>query len=359
MNNKKGKMRENKGPRMTIIEGAGFLGVAAVVVSLTFPASMMAAWAAQIIGTNGNNVLQGTPFPDSIDALAGDDIVLAFEDIDVVCGDDGDDTINGGDEVGEGDKLWGGKGADNIYGGEGNDFLNGGYHVNPDPAVNPCYRVFTIGEGTFGEKLHGEGGNDEIIGTYGRETIEGGLGDDVVFDFGREEKSLIHGGDGNDKLHTDWGFITGEGGIDELWGGLKDDELRGGPGGDEIFALGGNDKIYGEGEDDKIFTAPGNDEVRAGAGNDVIEAGDEVDIIYGEGGIDRINAHGGNDKLDGGDGADHIFAGTGDDIILSSSAGDNIDCGDGHDIVLGGRVQVRNTTYKNCEFFPPTLQTLP
>jgi hypothetical protein len=61
------------------------------------------ALAATITGTDGNDVLAGTRYADSIGAGAGDDRVN---------GRAGNDKIWGGD--GE-DKLYGGKGRDRIY----------------------------------------------------------------------------------------------------------------------------------------------------------------------------------------------------------------------------------------------------
>jgi len=93
---------------------------------------------ATIVGTNGNDNMQGTP---------GDDVILGLG---------GNDTIYGG---GGNDRICGGNGADKLYGNTGNDRLDGG------------------------------AGNDELRDSYGNNTLVGGAGND-----------LLRSGSGNDTL---------------------------------------------------------------------------------------------------------------------------------------------------------------
>ncbi len=94
-----------------------------------------------ILGTPGNDVLQGTNHADAIVALSGDDQVFAGGGNDLIClgagadltdGGSGKDVIIGGGGpdrlIGSdgGDTIKGKRGRDRLFGGQGDDFLSGG-----------------------------------------------------------------------------------------------------------------------------------------------------------------------------------------------------------------------------------------
>jgi len=139
----------------------------------------------QIVGTEGDDVLEGTNGPD------------------IICGLGGNDTISGldGDDV-----LIGGAGNDTITGGEGNDVLRGG---------------------PGSDMLSGEGGDDILRGGRGGDVLSGGPGNDHLI-----------GGAGRDVL-------KGDSGIDILSGGPGGDILLGGPGDDHCKGGGGRDSRRG------------------------------------------------------------------------------------------------------------------
>lgn len=91
---------------------------------------------ATIVGTAGDDVLQGTKGRDIIVGLAGDDTIRGAGGNDLICGGNGDDIINGG------------AGNDNIFGGSGNDLMAGA------------------------------AGRDRMVGFKGRDTANGGPGID-------------------------------------------------------------------------------------------------------------------------------------------------------------------------------------
>ena len=73
-----------------------------------------------VVGTQGNDVLAGTPFADGVLALGGADTVRAGQGSDRACGGTGND------------KLFGEAGNDTLLGEAGGDLLNGG------PGVDQC-----------------------------------------------------------------------------------------------------------------------------------------------------------------------------------------------------------------------------
>lgn len=78
---------------------------------------------ATIIGTNGPDVLRGTPAADVILGLGGRDTLVGFKGADRACGGAGRDALLGGPGA---DRLLGGAGRDRLIGGPGKDRLKGG-----------------------------------------------------------------------------------------------------------------------------------------------------------------------------------------------------------------------------------------
>lgn len=141
-----------------------------------------------IVGTAGNNTLNGGNGRDLIFGLGGNDILNGSNNNDCLVGGDGNDRLNGsnGDDF-----LDGGDGTDTLNASNGDDTLVGGAQV---------------------DSLNGGNGNDLIDGGTGNDALTGGNGDDVM-----------DGNDGDDKL---WGNI----GNDTLIGGADTDTLNGGLG---------------------------------------------------------------------------------------------------------------------------------
>jgi hypothetical protein len=119
-----------------------------------------------IIGTQGADLLRGTPRRDVICGLGGNDWILAAGGNDVVYGGGGRDRLYG--ESGN-DQLFGGAGADRLLGGLGRDVLSGG-----------SLGDVLIG-GSGADRLLGGGNNDIIFARDGhRDWVNGGPGRDLV-----------------------------------------------------------------------------------------------------------------------------------------------------------------------------------
>lgn len=93
--------------------------------------------AGDLTGTNGNDVICGSPGPDRVAALFGHDLVFTFGGDDQIAASLGNDTV------------YAGPGTDRISGGDGADLLDG------------------------------QEGNDQITGELGVDTLHGGTGFDV------------------------------------------------------------------------------------------------------------------------------------------------------------------------------------
>lgn len=153
---------------------------------------------ATIVGTNGDDTINGTAGPDVIVGLAGDDRIRGDRGRDVICGGTGDDTLSGS---GEDDRLFGEHGADVLDGGEGgccvhhtntgDDYLSGGQGDD---------RLHTADFPTTGNTLHGDEGNDQLFAWSGG-WVHGDNGEDVIRQYTGD--SRLEGGNGQDDI-LDW-----------------------------------------------------------------------------------------------------------------------------------------------------------
>jgi Ca2+-binding RTX toxin-like protein len=177
------------------------VGIPTQCTQISFPNS-------PIIGTSGNDKINGT---------SRNDLIITYE---------GNDKIEGG---GGNDCIVSGEGNDNVEGGTGNDVLDLGI------------------------------GNDKADGGTGSDLVLGGGNDDDLK--GGSDIDQIYAGNGNDKVDGGSGIDTiyGEDGIDEINGGSDNDMILGGNGNDNMSGGSGNDNINGEADTDKAVGDSGTD----------------------------------------------------------------------------------------------------
>jgi Ca2+-binding RTX toxin-like protein len=204
---------------------------------------------ATIVGTEGDDVIRGTPGRD------------------VIWGGEGDDTIYG--SLGN-DLLCGGPGADTIHGGRGNDSVDGG-----------------AGDG---DRVNGDLGDDKILGGAGNyDEVAGDLGIDIV-----------NGGPGDlDLVHGDYGYDRMSGGAGRGDIASFATAVAGGKG-TGVWASLAKHRAFGDGHD-KLF------------GFESIEGSAFRDTLIGDKGANSIDGGPGDDHLRGGGGADVLNGGQGRD----------------------------------------------
>jgi Ca2+-binding RTX toxin-like protein len=239
-------------------------GVALVAAALTFIAAAPAeeedvprchGRRAEIIGTDGNDVLRGTPERDVIWGGPGDDEITGSLGNDLICGGGGDDLIHGGRGN---DELYGDAGTDRVIGDLGDDKASGG-----------------------------AGDDDEVAGSLGIDTLNGGPGDfDLVHgDYGYDR---MDGGPGSDDIASFATAIAGGKGSG-VWASLAAHKARG-DGHDRLFRF---EDIEGSAFRDTLIGTKGNNRINGGPGDDTLRGG------------------GGDDELVGGQGSDACFGATG------------------------------------------------
>ena len=176
-----------------------------------------------LVGTAGDDVLNGGETYRGIFGLDGNDALTGGAIDNVLDGGDGNDVIIGNGGV---DQLSGGTGDDIMQGGDGNDVLKG------------------------------DAGNDRLEGEAGDDTIDAGTGDD-----------LVNAGAGNDTV------LGGEGN-DTIFAGTGDDTAAGGAGDDTVYGQGGTDVVDGGTGNDLFVGAPGSYSYAfgTGSGHDIIDS---------------------------------------------------------------------------------------
>jgi Ca2+-binding RTX toxin-like protein len=248
-----------------------------------------------LIGGTGNDRIQGdflgagiyTDLRAGLKSLAADPIGIQGNDVidggagnDTIYGGGGDDTIDAGDDT---DTVYAGAGNDTVQGGAGIDYL-----VGDDP---------TGAQGI--DKMHGGDGADTLFGMGGDDVLSGDLGNDILI-----------GGAG--------GTSTGSGN-DTLDGGDGNDQLFGGDGNDILVGGAGTDTLMGEDGNDELTADGGSDTLDGGAGNDQFT----VNLGAGEA---LINDHEGTNTLVFGAGisaSDVSVSFSGGSIFVDFSAGDS------------------------------------
>jgi Ca2+-binding RTX toxin-like protein len=268
-----------------------------------------------IVGTEGNDVLNGTTGNDTIDGLGGNDTIYGLDGGDQLIGSTGDDSLYGeaGDDTldgGEGDDyLLPGPGVNAVIGGAGSDRLDLDYSTaTADLTVNYSNaNNGTISDGSTLKEvemvvLTSGAGNDtiDISATTVESYIEGGAGDDLITG-GSGYRNRLAGGAGNDTIY---------GGANHDTPDWNNGGLYGGEGNDTLYGLGGNDALYGEAGDDTLDGGDGDDGLSGGEGNDTLDGGEGHDGLAGEAGDDTL--YGGDgyyDYLSGGEGNDTVYGG--------------------------------------------------
>ncbi len=220
-------------------------------------------------------------------------------------GYDGDDTLSGGDGD---DLLIGGNGADSMDGGAGFDTVSFtgsgggvtiGFHREGSGAAAAGDTISGI------ERIIGSGYGDTLIGALsGTVTLDGGTGNDVLYDYGAD--GVLYGG-----AHYD--VLVGGDGDDLLYGGDGVDSLFGGAGADLIHGGAGNDTAsYRDSTTDLVMSLTS---LRGTAGDAAGDRYVSIENLIGGSGNDRIAGDGGFNQLFGSEGADTIEGGGGNDHL--------------------------------------------
>ena len=351
------------------------------------------AGATALVGTNGDDTINGFEGNDELFGLDGTDTLNGGDDNDLLDGGAGDDTLNGGagtdtasfasstEGVFAGLGNSGSGSAENLSGTEF-DFFTGienltGSGFNDSLNGNDSDNVLTGGDGH--DNLFGRGGNDTMLGgngddflrgSDGADYMDGGAGWDrvssfvvsptsgITFDLNHQDGTAQDTGQGMDILLN----------IEHASGTVLDDTLIGN---------GGDNWLWDGSDGDATVAATGDDNISAGGGNDLVEVGNGNDTLDGGTGIDTWSLLGGQSEITSAgvtvslalqgaaqDTEQGMMNATGFENLsgslyddnLTGDGGDNVIAGDtGNDTLLGGAGS--DTLYGDGRIHVDTHQT--
>jgi Ca2+-binding RTX toxin-like protein len=260
--------------RLVVLLGfsCGFMGAMAPVNAAPHCFGRIAT----IIGTPGNDRIQGTNSvdvivglkgADSISALGGDDLVCAGRGRDRIDGDHPDFPTSRAD-----DKLKGGRGDDSIVGEVGNDVLIG--KAGHDDLCDAFGADRSIG-GRGRDRFSCPGGDDVFRGGPGTDTVDFSAGIPTTVDL--RLKTRQETGWGNQRF-------------------LRIENLEGGPEGDQFFGNAAANFLWLSDSADVADGGGGPDRLIGGTGGDDLAGGAEDDVLDGRAGSDAGN---GGPHIDG------------------------------------------------------------
>jgi Ca2+-binding RTX toxin-like protein len=337
-----------------------------------------------------------------VNAGAGDDSVGFNSDaLATVYGGDGNDTLGGGDNYGDGTFVLSGDAGDDtlsannnyastqtaLYGGDGNDTLvnddlldttllvSGGAGTDTYDVYNPggvSSRTFDMNAAVTAVPASGPAGIESDVENL---NVEGGSYPGGIYVFGNGADNVIAvniaggitaEGEGGDDTIT----ANGTGSVG-LYGDAGNDTLLGSSGGGNVLYSGGDgtDRVDLSSYTDPLtlylsgLQASGTaaqiatggamefdgtvEQVYGGSGNDlIIAAPSGGDSLYGNGGNDTLTAQGGVDAL---------YGGAGDDTLNARDGGPTtVDGGDGTDTAY---IDAAGDTTANVETIYPGTPT--
>lgn len=320
---------------------------------------------ATIIGTNNNNILNGTASSDTIIGRAGNDQLFGNGGNDRLNGGTGNDLLNGGGGIDTADYsniVIGGTtyigatagvtvnlnqtGAQNTGGG-GLDTL-----VSIENLIGTNFNDILIGN-SANNVLSGLGGNDFLSGLAGNDQLNGDTGNDTLL--GGLGNDTLNGGTGSDtasysdaiagvrvNLHLVGAQNTGGGGIDtivsieNLTGSRFNDVLLGNAANNVLLGFDGNDQLIGGAGDDTLSGGRGNDVLDGGTGNNIADYSKAVAAVTV--GIDTSpEGNEGQPQDTVGAGIDtllnirNLIGSTFNDTLWGYEFGGTLDGGDGND----------------------------
>ena len=289
----------------------------------------------QLFGGAGNDQLQGGLGADLLDGGTGVDSARYNTSNAAVTVNLLADTAHGGDATGDalnniedvvgsqfGDRLTGDGGANLLDGFTGDDILQGGGGADlliggdgfdtadySDSGVGVDVGLFRVGTGgtaqgdtlTGIEAIIGSDHGDTLVGTgfYSPIRLDGGDGDDLLFDYGGT--AILNGGNGNDTM-------IGRLGADQFDGGADIDVVRYA---DAVGAVNANLQFgVGSGADAQGDTY---------ANVENLVGSRFFDTLVRDAGDNRLEGLAGRDRITGGDGNDRMYGGADLDTFVSTN----------------------------------------
>ena len=230
-------------------------------------ASMATTQADELHGDNTANTIDGLAGDDVLIGHGGKDVLIGGADNDRLEGGLGDDTLEGGigDDVlkggGDNDNLSGGTGDDTLIGGYGNDSYKIAADGSHDVIQDQGSHITDIDKIIFAEGItqahisYSRTATDLII-TISKDDILSTVTIQDSFRYRRNQiEQLVFADNTTVSIATVLAAVstwTGTDEVESIYGDVADDRLDGGAGNDRLFGYGGDDKLIGGAGDDTL-----------------------------------------------------------------------------------------------------------
>lgn len=287
------------------------------------------------------------PLEGAIIGTNGADQLIGTAGFDVIVGRAGNDVLNGGQGN---DTLNGGEGGDMLIGGSGIDAADydgsrGSLRVD---LMFPQINTNVARGDTYSsiENLYGSVGFDNLRGTQDDNMIWGRANVDYIF--GRRGDDTLDGGVGDDVL----------------FGGLGSDDLRGGVNRDRAqysesqtalqLDLANPGRNTGEAAGDRYTDI---EDLAGGQFADTISGDGGSNRLFGREREDRLDGRWGDDYLNGGAHSDTLIGGPGDDTLRGGSHADTFVFDTGHDVIEDFHLHQRDMIHINARELPFSVNT--
>ena len=293
-----------------------------------------------IIGTAGDDRIQGDRSDNILDGRDGDDILIGAAGNDTLIGGEGSDSadysvatlgvnidLSAGEVTNDG---FGGRdsieGIENLTGGDFDDLLSGDAQDNV---------------------LSGGDGDDTLIGRAGNDLLSGGEGRDAAsYEFSRAAVSVdlaagepTQDGEGGEDTFDSIESVIGSALNDTLHGNEEDNTLSGLAGDDTLDGRAGADTLVGGTGNDLMLAGEGSDSFDGGIGRDVLDysnfqAARAIQVSLSGSEYVQITVNGADD--DQVRNVETIIATSGDDVLMGDSLSNTLRGEDGNDVIGGG-----------------------
>ncbi|MDO8327913.1 MAG: calcium-binding protein [Cypionkella sp.] len=306
------------------------------------------------------------------------------------CGNQGNDTINGGGGAGDtvvydDEVLYGSYSfvlGRKEYGSRGVVVdLASGIATDSFGGTDRLIEIDDVRATRFADRLSGSAGDNAFWGLAGADTLNGAAGQDSAFYgedhltggiagiignlatgsvrdgfgsldvlIGIENLYATNFGDaltGDDQANRLFGYdgadtVMAAAGNDTILGGAGADDISGGDGDDEIWGEAGADTLAGgTGQDVARYVAAGAAvlvDLASGAAQDGFGSTDRligIERVHGSAFNDTLRGDAADNRLFGFEGADDLSGAAGNDILLGGAGNDSLSGGDGDDELLG------------------------
>jgi VCBS repeat-containing protein len=289
-------------------------------------------------GLGGNDSLAGGAGSDQLLGDAGDDTLVAGVGNDDLDGGAGDDSLNGGDDF---DSFYGGAGNDTIDVGGPDQYDVVGYWDDPSGVIVNLSADVDLDSGVAGKSAKdGFGGTDELInvlnvsGSQSADRIVGGDAGEIIH--GEGGNDTLIGGGGADGLDY-YGAVGGAGGVGvtvdlNIQDGTTAQTISDSEG---VDVISGFEDVGGSFYDDVFIGDSVANSFQGRGGRDTVTGGGGDDILYGDGAVVE-HRHSGLLA----DGNDEIVDATGNEYIVFTTA-DFYDINffrEGNDLLVAGAI---------------------